>query len=348
MEQMTNILEQFGIPDEDWNFEKASQGLINDTFFVQLEGERKYVLQRLNENVFPNSSALIHNLEKTLPFLSAPDYVSVKYFSSGHGQFFYRDTDGELWRLMSYIPFSSSFHTSSDPKIAFEAGRIIGIFHRQLSRANPGNLKITLDKFHDLQHRLEQYHGARTRANKKDAGRTADLHAQIIELSQDLKGLDSSHLPVRVCHNDTKLNNILFSQDKEALCLIDLDTLMPGLSLYDVGDAVRTIANPAAEEETELSKIDFSMEMFSAFIDGLALNKEVFTPKEIATFVLSGIYMPLLHGIRAYTDFLMGNVYYKVDYPDQNLDRARSLLHFASLAHERKSQAHEIISKIML
>jgi thiamine kinase-like enzyme len=348
MEQIKIIREQFGIPNADWKFERASQGLINDTFFVKLAGERKYVLQRINEDVFPNSSALIENLELTLPFLSATDYVFVKYFRTSEGESFYRDISGQLWRLMSYIPSSTSFHTSSEPKIAFEAGRIIGVFHRQVAQIDPSNLQITLDRFHDLEWRLEQYREALKRANKKDIQRTAELQGQIIELSKDLRDVDSSHLPIRVCHNDTKLNNILFSQDKKALCLIDLDTLMPGLSLYDIGDAVRTIANPAAEEEKDLRKIDFCMEMFSAFIEGLALSKDVFTQKEITSFTLSGIYMPLLHGIRAYTDFLLGNVYYKVDYPDQNLDRARSLMHFAYLAHERRADMHEIICKKML
>ena len=310
MEQLRNILEQFGISHGDWKFEKASQGLINDTFFVQLAGERKYVLQRINEKVFPNSSALIQNLEKTLPFLSASDYVSVKYFRTSKGASFYRDTGGQLWRMMSYIPFSTSFHTSSEPKIAFEAGRIIGVFHRQVSQMDPRNLKTTLDRFHDLEWRMEQYREALKRASKNDLQRTAELQDQIIGLSKELEDADSTHLPIRVCHNDTKLNNILFSEDTEALCVLDLDTLMPGLLLYDIGDAVRSLSNPAAEEESDLNKIDFSVGMFGAFFDGLALSKDVFAEKEIASLSLSGFYMPLLHGIRAYTVFILGNVYY--------------------------------------
>jgi serine/threonine protein kinase len=156
------------------------------------------------------------------------------------------------------------------------------------------------------------------------------------------------NLPIRVCHNDTKLNNILFSEEKKALCLIDLDTLMPGLLLYDFGDAVRTLANPAPEEETELSKIDFSIEMFAAFAEGMALNRSVFSSDEIKSLSLGPVYMPFLHGLRAYTDFLMGNPYYKVTYPDQNLDRARSLIHFARLAREHDTEMQKTLQEKMM
>jgi hypothetical protein len=125
--------------------------------------------------------------------------------------------------------------------------------------------------------------------------------------------------------------------------MIDLDTLMPGHFAYDFGDAARTVANPAPEEETDLSKIQFSIEMFDSFVKGLSLNKQILEEQEIATLPLSVVYMPFLHGLRAYTDFLQGNLYYKVAYPDQNLDRARSLFHFSKLALENQKVIRDVI-----
>ena len=343
MEELKEILDQFDIPAQGSHFERADQGLINTTFFVGFGKHRKYVLQRINEYVFPNSRALFQNLELALPFLSSPEYVQVKYHRTTKGELFFRSGSNELWRLMSYLPGSTSFHNTSDVGVAHEAGRILGLFHRQLKTLNPEKLKITLDRFHNLEFRMDQYHEALKRAHVKDLERTVDLQKMVEEIAQDLANIRSMNLPVRVCHNDTKLNNILFSKEKKALCLIDLDTLMPGFLLYDFGDAIRTVANPAPEEETDLSKIDFSMEMYTAFVTGMALNRSVFTVAEIGSLSLGPVYMPFLHGLRAYSDFLLGNVYYKVDYADQNLDRARSLFHFAQLAREHEPAMQKIL-----
>ncbi len=348
MEPLKQILLQFGISAEGSSFEPIEQGLINTTYFVCFGKERKYVMQRINEHVFPNSKALSHNLELTLPHLCDPNYVQVKYYRTGKGELFHRTEGNELWRLMSYVPESISYHCTSDEEIAFEAGRILGLFHRQLKSLTPSARKITLDRFHDLDWRKEQYRGALKNAEEQDLKRTANLQGFVDEIGEELSKLQNLNLPHRVCHNDTKLNNILFSEEKKALCLIDLDTLMPGFLLYDFGDAVRTLANSAPEEETELSKINFSKDMFAAFVDGMVLNRSEFSVEEIDSLSLGPVYMPFMHGLRAYTDFLMGNVYYKVAYPDQNLDRARSLFHFARLALEQEPEMKRILQKKML
>jgi len=347
MEGLNYILPEFGISAEGSRFERAKQGLINDTFFVEFGEQRKYVLQRINEYVFPNSRGLFHNLERCLPYLCDKDYAQVRYRRTLQGELFHRTTRNELWRMMSYLPDSRTFHFTSDTEVAYEAGRILGLFHRLLSPLSPKELETTLDRFHNLDWRMEQFHEALKSAKVKDLDRTRDLQTTVEEIARELCILDTMDLPVRVCHNDTKLNNILFSEDKKALCLIDLDTLMPGLFLYDFGDAVRTLANPAPEEETDLDKIDFSLDMFTAFVDGLALNRSVFSSEEISSLSFGPVYMPFLHGLRAFTDFLMGNVYYEVTYPDQNLDRARSLFRFAQLAREREMEMQQILRERM-
>ena len=266
METLNDILLQFGISPEGVRFEHIEQGLINTTYFVCFGEERKYVMQRVNEDVFPNSRALSHNLELVLPHLSDPKYEQVMYHRTSGGELFHRTEGKELWRLMSYLPGSRSYHHTSDTDIAFQAGRILGLFHMQLTKLSPGALKIPLVRFHDLDWRQEQFQTALKIANENDLERTAGIQRTVQEIGQELMNVKNLNLPIRVCHNDTKLNNILFSEEKKALCLIDLDTLMPGFLLYDFGDAVRTLANPAPEEETELSKIGFSIDMFAAFV----------------------------------------------------------------------------------
>ena len=142
-------------------------------------------------------------------------------------------------------------------------------------------------------------------------------------------------LPKRLCHNDTKLNNILFSKTtNKALCMIDLDTLMPGLFLYDFGDAIRTIVNPIPENSTDYDAITFDKELFTAFIDGLAPHISFLTKEEKETMALGAVYMPFIHGLRALTDFLNNNTYYKVSYENQNLDRCTNLFTFTNAAFE--------------
>ena len=151
-----------------------------------------------------------------------------------------------------------------------------------------------------------------------------------------LKTIDFDALPVRICHNDTKLNNILFSNySGKALCLIDLDTLMKGHFLYDFGDAVRTIVNTAPEDEQDHTKITFEKSLFKAFVGGLADNQIALSPIETETLAWGAVLMPFLHGIRALTDFLNGNIYYKVSYENQNLDRCLSLFAFTRKAYDK-------------
>ncbi|NNE77985.1 MAG: aminoglycoside phosphotransferase family protein, partial [Pricia sp.] len=153
------------------------------------------------------------------------------------------------------------------------------------------------------------------------------------EVLAQLESVKLKDLPIRICHNDTKLNNILFSKKtKKALCLIDLDTLMRGYFLYDFGDAVRTIVNTAPEDEREHHKITFITSLFESFVDGIAANEKFLSKAEIETLHWGAVLMPFLHGIRALTDYLNGNIYYKVAYENQNLDRCLSLFDFTAKA----------------
>ncbi len=344
MEEARTVLRSYGVPAENTELQVLQQGLINQTLAVLVRKEKKYVLQRINTDVFPDTGALEHNLERVLPLLEAEGYARLKFYRTKKGSLFYRSPGGQVWRLMSYLPESLAHHNSSDKKVAYEAGRVLGLFHRLVADLSPSDLSIPLKRFHDLSWRIEQYREALSRATDEDLSRTKDLQRFVDKVIPKLRPFQEIELPLRVCHNDSKLNNILFSKSGKALCMIDLDTLMPGHFAYDFGDAARTIANPAPEEETDLSRIRFSLEMFSSFAEGLSLNRHILSETELHALPLSVVYMPFMHGLRAFTDFLLGNPYYKVSYPDQNLDRARSLFHFSKLALERQAEIEGIIS----
>ncbi|MDP3352893.1 MAG: aminoglycoside phosphotransferase family protein [Flavobacteriaceae bacterium] len=203
----------------------------------------------------------------------------------------------------------------------------------------------TLPKFHNVNYRYKQFKCAFKNANPENL-EDAKLAIHFVEKNILLfKHLNLNKLPVRVCHNDTKLNNILFSKTNKALCLIDLDTIMKGTFLYDFGDAVRTIVNSAAEDEKDLTIINFNIDLFEAFVDGLAVNEDFLIQNEKELLPISVVLMPFLHGIRALTDYLENNKYYKVTYKSQNLDRCFSLFTFTQLAINNQELMKQIIFK---
>ncbi len=344
MEIISNILRHFKIPDQSYQSRPFHQGLINDTYFIESGNRTLYVLQRVNEEVFQNVEALMHNLRVLLPYLGAVDYHKLAFVPTINGHIFFRSSDAGTWRMMHYVNDSKVHNICDDRTVAFEAGRILGRFHCLVPAPDSLELKETLIDFHNLERRLEQYNEA------LDSGDELRRHQALptIEFVQQslavLREAPLEGLPLRICHNDTKLNNVLFTMHGKGLCLIDLDTLMPGYFFYDFGDLARTVVNPAAENEKDLDRIGFSLEMFESLVAGLFSVGNFLTASEIRGLPWAVAYMPFIHGIRALTDYLMGDLYYKVSYSEENLDRARSLLHFAGLALRNLEQMRDLIS----
>jgi Ser/Thr protein kinase RdoA (MazF antagonist) len=343
MEKLEVILNEFQAPDLDYNFEVLSNGFINDTYMVSLNNEGRYILQRVNTNVFSNIHALIFNLELVLPVLKSVEYQEVKIIKSKIGNSFFENKKGEVWRLMTFVKNSLVYNTTRNNDIAFEVGKIIGLFHELTKSIDIYKLKETLPNFHKLSFRYDQFQEAMLHANSDKilkAKKAIDFVKNNISV---LLSIPIDELPIRTCHNDTKLNNILFNKSDKALCLIDLDTIMKGSFLYDFGDAVRTTVNSAKEDEKDLAKINFSLEMFESMVEGLSLYGKVLTKKEKELLALGVILMPFLHGLRALTDYLENNRYYKVSYDNQNLDRCLSLFTFAHLAIKNQKNMEAII-----
>ena len=237
---------------------------------------------------------------------------------------------------MTYVPNSLTFNTTTSPKIAFEAGKIIGSFHNLLKDENIKNYKEVIVDFHYLPLRKDQFLEALDNAETSDRNTANDSIEFALNTLPKFDGFYDANIPLRLCHNDTKLNNILFNENNNALCLIDLDTIMKGYFHYDFGDAVRTIVNSAVEDEKDLSKINFNDAQFKNFINGLHKSNLKLTTIELDFLPISAALMPFLHGLRALTDYLNKNKYYKVSYPEQNLDRSKSLFQFSKLALEKQ------------
>lgn len=340
------ILRHFAIPDTlSYELHPLLQGLIHNTFHVTSEGRSLYILQEVNTKVFKDPEAVMGNIGKALPFLKAVDYHGLDLIPTRAGNTYLNDTDAGCWRMMRFVPGCITYNTTTDPKIAYEAGRIIGRFHALLEAANPIDFAITLPNFLDLAFRKSEFTQALSQAEGARRAKATAAIEQALQLLE-LPGLSTPPGgPLRVCHNDTKLNNILFSGSSgAALCLIDLDTLMGGYFLYDFGDAVRTIVNTAPEDEKDIEKIRFSKNLFEAFVQGLGRQDKLFYGAELETLANGAVYMPTLHGLRALTDFLQGDIYYQITYEGQNLDRAVSLLTFAERAHENMAYMEEVLT----
>jgi len=239
MENLKILLKEFQIPEKEYSFETISNGLINDTYLVKDGSEPTYIFQRINIKVFTNYESLIKNLNLVLPLLKSDTYSEVVLCKTNDNKSFYQSEKSEIWRLMTFIRESIVYNTTENPKIAFEAGRVIAQFHKLTEDFDADRLEDTLPRFHDINLRYDQFKNALKNADKDKIETAAKAIIFVKENISFLTDIDHSKLPSRVCHNDTKLNNILFSKEDKALCLIDLDTIMKGVFIYDFGDAIK-------------------------------------------------------------------------------------------------------------
>ncbi|WP_088340362.1 phosphotransferase enzyme family protein [Robiginitalea sediminis] len=335
---LTSVLHRYGI--RPGQVEPLEGGLINQTFKVWEDGQPAYILQRLNSEVFPQPEAMMDNMKVVLPHLKGPGYATVELMQTSGGNSWVSDPELGFWRVFSYIPGTRTYPNSSDPAIAREAGRILGQFHLLLRDVPVEHLSTPLPGFHDLEKRFRELVEAEGQAapdRKREASAWLELATSLTQACRDIPLKD---FPLRICHNDPVMKNILFREDRpEALCLIDLDTLMPGVLLWDFGDAVRSVVTVYPEDYRGEDPIVPDLEAYAAFTRGFMESGVEITPSEQLWLHWGLVLMPLLHGIRALADFLAGDVYYQITYREQNLVRARNLL---SLAEASKARIKEL------
>lgn len=344
--ELQAILSYFPVPDNPSGITPLTKGYINRSFAIQYEGKPQYVLQELNTEVFRDIDGLMDNFRLALPYLQDPEYFGPDLILTRSGASYLKTDTGACWRLISFVPDSTAFLFCKDSQTAWEAGHILGVFHRCLSKANPDEFKSFIPQFQELGRRFKEFDEALPKAagDRLKQANSAIAFAKSKRVS--LLAKEATNLPIRVCHNDTKMSNFLFSEeDGKALCLVDLDTIMPGYFHYDFGDALRTIANPNLEEECDPDKIIFNRSYCEAFISGLSQAQPGLSKTELDFLPQGAQIMPFLHGLRALTDFLSGDRYYRVTYPNQNLDRSLGLFRFTALTEQEAPFLETLIQK---
>jgi len=315
--------------------EPYGSGHIHETYLLTTACSDKscqdYILQLINVNVFREPEMVMHNIRLVTEYLKQRSGITDKYLSlipALDGSPSFTDHDGNVWRCMPYFPHSITYDKVTDPGIAYEGARMFGHFIRNLEDFNSERLFETIPGFHDMQLRLDQFDQA---IQSDPVGRIQMVQIEIQKL-RDLTDIASDfirtreNLPVRAMHHDTKINNVLFNeQSGRGLCVIDLDTMMPGTVMSDFGDMVRTFTNSADEDEPDLDKvfcrIDILHELTRGFMDEVS---DMLTPDEKQSLLLGGKGLIYMQAVRFLADYINGDIYYKTSYLEHNLVRARN------------------------
>lgn len=344
------------------DYKRFGSGHINDTFLlICQDGEKtiKYILQRMNSDIFTDIQGVMENIIGVTTFLRRkieeengnPDRETLTVIGTKDGKSYFLDSIGSYWRAYLYIEDASCYDVVEKPEDFYETAKAFGRFQFLLSEYPAEKLHETIPDFHNTPVRMEAF----KKALKEDiCGRRsmAEKEIQFImerekEMSIATDMLKEGKLPLRVTHNDTKLNNIMIDNEtREGICVIDLDTVMPGLSINDFGDSIRFGANTAKEDEVDLSKVSLSLPLFEIYIKGFleGCNNSL-TEEEIKMLPMGAKLMTLECGMRFLTDFLSGDTYFKIHRDNHNLDRARTQLSLVADMENKWKEMEEIVSR---
>lgn len=351
-----NVVMQFDLPDGAWTAEPYGNGHINETYLVTT-GEKRFILQRVNGYVFPKPEDVMDNIERVTAFLKAqiereggdPARETLTLVKTHQGECFTYDREGGLWRMYLFVEDTVSYDLPDTPALFELSGEAFGKFQRQMGGFPADSLHETIHDFHNTPARYRQLEDAIAR---NEAGRLGSVTAEIEfcrqyerEVHALLDAMEAGEIPLRVTHNDTKLNNVLLdAQTRKALCVIDLDTVMPGFAANDFGDSIRFGASTAAEDETDLSKVTMSLDLYAAFA-GAFLGACSLTQPEIELLPMGAKLMTLECGVRFLTDYLNGDVYFHVKYPEHNLVRCRTQIALAEDMERKWDEMSAIVTE---
>src|SRR3984957_13230821 len=349
---------QFDFSGEVLSLTPHGSGHINDTYLVTCQGRAapvRYILQHITRHGFHDLVAVMGNVERFTAQLakqtpgepaSAPRALHVAPTRDGRG--WSHDAQGETWRAYRFIENARTYETATSTGQAFQAARAFGQFQQQLSSLPPPRLHETIPDFHNTPKRFAALEQA-IAANAAGCVALAQPEIEFARSRQAITGnLLDVGLPERITHNDTKFNNVLLDDKTgEAVCVIDLDTVMPGLALYDFGDMVRTTTSPAAEDEQDLSKVKMQFPMFEALVRGYLESAGAFlTPAEKKYLAFSGRLITFEIGIRFLTDYLAGDTYFKVHREGHNLDRCRAQFKLVESIEQQEDEMNRLAESI--
>ena len=355
---MEEILKHFDIQGNVLEVKPLGNGLINDTLLVVTDGPDNYVLQRINDAIFRDVDLLQHNIDcatahirrklagdpdidrKVLTFLPCRE-TGKSYWTDGKA----------FWRVSVFIKDAFTYELV-DARYSYFAGKAFGHFEAMLADI-PDTLGETIPDFHNMELRARQLHEAMA---ADAAGRMAEpevraILADLLPYEQEMCKAERMYregiLPKRICHCDTKVNNMLFDADGNILCVIDLDTLMPSFVFSDYGDFLRTAANAVAEDDPHVDQVRFKMDIFEAFTRGYLESARVFlTPVEIENLPYAACLFPYMQAVRFFTDYINGDTYYKIKYPEHNLVRTRNQVALFHAALDKVPQMEAFIASL--
>lgn len=346
------ILLAYGFTLHTVKIQQIGSGHINSTYLLSSENQEKFILQQINTTVFKDPLAIANNIKAIADYLTTntPTYLFPAPISTLNGESMFHFED-EYWRLMPFIYHTVAYDTLCEPKQAFEAAKQFGKLSKLLNNFNSSILKPTIPGFHDLNWRYEQFINALDNANKttKEKARkeieTALHYHFIVDYYKSYE--NSKDFPTRVMHHDTKISNVLLAKEtNDGICVIDLDTLMPGKFISDLGDMMRTYLCAFSENETDLSKIKIRLDYFEATIKGyLSEMASVLTETEKELILFSGKYMIYMQALRFLTDYLNGSIYYPISYQEQNLDRTKNQFKLLHELSQNEKELQDIIEK---
>jgi hypothetical protein len=356
---LRGIAAQFALGGRFISADRYGRGHINDTFVVSIEkddGNARFILQRINQHVFRDPVSLMHNIRRITEHLESKSEnarACLTLVTSHDGAPFCQDDDGEYWRAYRFIEGACTYEEVSDRGQAWEAAAAFARFQEMVSDLPGPRLHETIPDFHNTPARFVQFHAACTvdaHDRVKYCTREIEWALAHEQAAGSLLALqEAGEIPERITHNDTKLNNVMFDeQSGKALCVIDLDTVMPGLALYDFGDLVRTATMTVAEDETDLSKVSMRTDYYEALVDGyLGTAMSFLTDAEIENLAVSGQVITIETGLRFLTDYLSGDEYFRIHRPDQNLDRCRVQFALAASIDEQLAEMQRVIASIV-
>lgn len=356
--ELKAIVAQFEVEAPVIAVAPLGNGLINDTYKVTTEGDAPdYVLQRINNAIFQDVELLQHNIEAVTAHIRRKleaegaddiDRRVLRFVPTAEGKTYWHDDADRYWRVMVFIPRAKTFE-AVNPEYSYYAGKAFGHFEAMLVDLDEP-LGETIPDFHNMELRMRQLRDA---VGQDPVGRLAEVKDIVDELETHAEEMCKAEqmgrdgvLPKRICHCDTKVDNILFDKDDSVLCVIDLDTVMPSFIFSDFGDFLRSAANTQAEDSPEYDKIEFRMDIFKAFTEGYLKTASAFlTPIEIENLPYGATLFPYMQLVRFFADYLNGDTYYKIQYPEHNLVRSKNQLTLLQRAEEKIPEMEAFIQE---
>jgi len=353
--RLRSIVSQFTNHDDNVEIKPLGKGHINDSYKVVSNGSA-YVLQRINHHIFKNVPELQNNIFRVTSHIRKKleekgvaeiDRRVLTLVPTQDGTLYYKESSGDYWRLMDFISESKSYD-EINPELAYRAGMAFGDFQKMLADLPGDPLFETIPNFHNIEARLETFRQSVIADKAGRLNEVADLVNEIEERAGEMCKPERLHregrLPKRTNHCDTKVNNILFDNNDQVLCVVDLDTVMPGYVLSDFGDFIRTGANTGAEDDKELDKVAVDLAIFEGYTKGYLENASSFlTDIEIEHLAFGAKLLTFMQMVRFFTDYIDGDTYYKIAYPDHNLVRTKAQFKLLQSLEENYDQMQRIV-----